>query len=155
VAELLACNRLTATRLARLASQMFPTTLAGQPVDPVLPATAAALAAWSIHPDHAEVISRVMSGRAARRLSPQQWAGAERQCAEWAAVYNPHTLRTLAEALIEQLDQDGDEPDVDADDQVNELHQASARNGRTPRRERVADRLWLVMRGRCPSSEEL
>ncbi|HEY1973459.1 MAG TPA: DUF222 domain-containing protein [Pseudonocardia sp.] len=91
VAELLACNRPTATRLVRLASQMFPTTLAGQPVD-------------------------------ARRLSPQQWAGAEAQCAEWAAVYNPHTLRTLAEALIEQLDQDGDEPDVDADDQVNELH---------------------------------
>jgi 5-methylcytosine-specific restriction protein A len=119
VAELLACNRSTATRLVRLASQVFPTTLAGQPVAPVL---AAALADWSIHPDHAEVISRVMSGRAARRLSPQQWAGAERQCAQWAAVYNPHTLRTLAEALIEQLDQDGDEPDVDADDQVNELH---------------------------------
>jgi 5-methylcytosine-specific restriction protein A len=77
--------------LVRLASQVFPTTLAGQPVD-------------------------------ARRLSPQQWAGAERQCAQWAAVYNPHALRTLAEALIEQLDQDGDEPGVDADDQVNELH---------------------------------
>jgi 5-methylcytosine-specific restriction protein A len=122
VAELLACNRPTATRLVRLASQMFPTTLAGQSVAPVLAATAAALASWSIHPDHAEVISRVMSGRAARRLSPQQWAGAEAQCAQWAAVYNPHTLRTLAEALIEQLDQDGDEPDVDADDQVNELH---------------------------------
>ncbi|HEY1971553.1 MAG TPA: DUF222 domain-containing protein [Pseudonocardia sp.] len=91
VAELLACNRSTATRLVRLASQVFPTTLAGQPVD-------------------------------ARRLSPQQWAGAERQCAQWAAVYNPHALRTLAEALIEQLDQDGDEPGVDADDQVNELH---------------------------------
>jgi 5-methylcytosine-specific restriction protein A len=129
VADLLGCRRGRGYRLARLAGQVFPTTLAGAPVEPVLAATATALAAFEIDQAHAEVIDQVLAGAAARRLTPGVWADAEAQCADWARLYSPDELRGLAQRLVEGLDQDGAEADHALDAQVNELHLCGARDG--------------------------
>jgi Domain of unknown function (DUF222)/HNH endonuclease len=125
VADILHCPRREANLLVRLAKRVFPTTLGGELVAPVLPATAAALGSWTIDHTHVQVIDSALASAAARRLAPQQWTDAERTLAGWAALYTPEQLRDLARGLIEQLDQDGAEPtddDVDADNQINELH---------------------------------
>ena len=60
---------------------------------------------------HVEVIARVLGGKPAGRLSPEQWAGAEAQLAAKAEVYTPSELQQWGAALVELLDQDGAEPD--------------------------------------------
>jgi Domain of unknown function (DUF222) len=67
------------------------------------------------------VIAQVLDTPPARRLSPQQWAGAEEQLAAQAPLYTPKELRAWGTALIEALDHDGAEPDDRPPAQVNEL----------------------------------
>ena len=67
------------------------------------------------------MIARVLGTRAAGRLSPQQWAGAEEQLAAKAELYTPTELQNWGTALVELLDQDGEEPDDRPPAQVNEL----------------------------------
>jgi len=71
---------------------------------------------------HVEVIARVLDMPSARRLSPEQWAGAEEQLAARACEYTPSELQAWGAALVEALDQDGEEPDDRPPAQVNELH---------------------------------
>ena len=56
-----------------------------------------------------------------RRLSPQVWAGAEAQLAGKADQYTPHELHEWGTALVELLDQDGEQPDDRPPARVNEL----------------------------------
>ncbi|MDQ2708819.1 MAG: 13E12 repeat family protein [Actinomycetota bacterium] len=84
---------------------MFPTSLAGEPLEPRLPTTAA-LSGYQIDTAHADVIERALSSDAARRIGPDYWGGAEAQLADWAHLYRPD-----------------DEP------QINELHMRSDPNG--------------------------
>ena len=60
---------------------------------------------------HVETVARVLGSDAAARLSPQQWAGAEEQLAAKADVFTPSELQAWGTALVEALDQDGEEPD--------------------------------------------
>ena len=87
-----------------------------------LPATAVAFTGGRAGLRHIEVIARVLDSAAARRLSPEQWAGAEEQLAAHAPEYTPSELQAWGAALIEALDQDGAEPDDRPPAQVNELH---------------------------------
>jgi 5-methylcytosine-specific restriction protein A len=128
--ELTGCRKSEAACAVRLASVLFPrTALHGQPLEPVLSATAVAFDSCSIDQAHALVIRTVLSSAPARRLSPQVWAAAERTLAEWAQVHRPDDLSELGHRLIDGLDQDGAEPDRELDDQTNELHLTRAADG--------------------------
>jgi len=60
VADLLRCTSAEASRLVATAASVFPTSLAGEPLEPRLPATATALGGWEIDRTHAEVIERLL-----------------------------------------------------------------------------------------------
>jgi hypothetical protein len=75
VADLLRCTSNEARRLVATAGSVFPTSLAGEPLEPRLPATATALGGWEIDRTHAEVIERLLSSDAAQRLDAETWAG--------------------------------------------------------------------------------
>jgi Domain of unknown function (DUF222) len=128
VADLLRVHPREARRLVATAAAVFPTTLDGQPLEPKLPATAAALATGEIDTTHAEVIEHALTTDAARRIEPGRWAAAEAQLAEWARLCRPDELARMAAELVSQLDQDGPEPGGD-DRQVNELYLTKSRDG--------------------------
>ena len=128
VADLLRCTRVESRRMVAVAASVFPTSLAGVPLEPGLPATATALGGWEIDRAHAEVIERALSTDAAGRLDPGVWASVEAQLADYARLYRPDELAKFAAQLIEALDQDGPPPD-DEDQQVNELHLSKSRTG--------------------------
>ncbi|MEU7814890.1 DUF222 domain-containing protein [Pseudonocardia sp. NPDC049154] len=86
-----------------------------------LPATAEAFAAGTAGLRHVEVIAKVLDSGAARRLSPEVWAGAERELAGKTGVYTPSELLAWGTQLVEVLDQDGAEPDDGPPPQVDEL----------------------------------
>jgi hypothetical protein len=70
---------------------------------------------------HVEVVARVLGTRAAGRLTPQQWAGVEQQLAAKTEEYTPTELHRWGSALVEMLDQDGEQPDDGPPPGVNEL----------------------------------
>ena len=122
VADLVGCGRGRSRRLVGLAERLFPTmSLTGEPLPPVLPATATAWDGYEIDKAHAEVIDRVLSTSAAERLDPDRRARLEVQLADLARTYPAHVLAGLGRELLEALDQDGAEPDRELDAQVNEL----------------------------------
>ena len=107
-----------------------------------LPATAAVFTAGKASLRHVEVIARVLGTRTARRLTPQQWAGAEQQLAAKAEECTPTQLGEWGAALVELLDQDGEEPDDRPPPGVNELfvtRNASGSGGRSWLRGRFDD----------------
>ncbi|HZZ45396.1 MAG TPA: DUF222 domain-containing protein [Pseudonocardia sp.] len=123
VVELTGCRPFEATRLARLASALLPEiALDGQPLPPVLPATAAAFDSWAIDTAHAVVIRELLVSGPARRLTPSAWAAVEVQLAGWARIHRPDELSDMGRRLLDGLDQDGAEPDHSLDNQTNLLH---------------------------------
>ena len=122
LSDLLGWERFEARRRVTAAEQVTPRTGLDGAVQPArLPATAAVFAAGRTGLRHVEVIARVLASKAAGRLSPQVWAGAEAQLAGKADVYTPHELHEWGTALVELLDQDGEQPDDRAPARVNEL----------------------------------
>jgi 5-methylcytosine-specific restriction protein A len=128
IADLLRCTPREARRLVATAASVFPTSLAGEPLEPRLPATATALGGWEIDRAHAEVIERLLSSAAAGRLDPDTWTGVEAMLADAARLHRPDELAQVGADLIEHLDQDGPPPD-DEDQLVNELHLTKSRTG--------------------------
>ena len=63
----------------------------------------------------------MLASKAAGRLSPEVWAGAEAQLAGKADVYTPPSCSEWGTALVELLDQDGEQPDDRPPARVNEL----------------------------------
>ena len=122
LSDLLGWERFEARRRVTAAEQVTPRTgLDGAVLAARLAATAAVFAAGRTGLRHVEVIARVLASRAAGRLSPEVWAGAEAQLAGKADVYTPHELHEWGTALVELLDQDGEQPDDRAPARVNEL----------------------------------
>ncbi|MBB6374409.1 5-methylcytosine-specific restriction protein A [Pseudonocardia eucalypti] len=128
IADLLGYHPGRARRMVAVARAVFPTTLDGQPVEPVMPATATALGAFTIDQSHADVIENLLNSPTGRRLDPGVWRGAEKQLAEWAATCRPDEVRRLGTQLLKTLDQDGPEPE-DEKPQLNELYLYRCRNG--------------------------
>ena len=128
VADLLRCTRAEARRLVGAAASVVPTSLAGEALEPRLPATATALGGWEIDRAHAEVIDHLLSSDAARRLDQETWSGVEALLADAARQYRPDELAKVGADLIEHLDQDGPPPD-DEDQLVNELHLTKSSTG--------------------------
>jgi Domain of unknown function (DUF222)/HNH endonuclease len=109
------------------------TRLDGTPLPATLPATAAVFTTGKASLRHVEVIARVLGSRTAQRLTPEHWAGAERQMAAKTDEYTPKQLGEWGAALVELLDQDGEEPDDRPPADVNELfvtRNASGSGGR-------------------------
>ncbi|GAA5161728.1 HNH endonuclease signature motif containing protein [Pseudonocardia eucalypti] len=128
IADLLGYHPQRARRMVAVARAVFPTTLDGQPVEPAMPATAAALGALTIDQPHADVIENLLNSPTGRRLDPGVWGGAEKQLAEWATTCRPDELRRLGTQLLNTLDQDGPEPE-DEKPQLNELYLYRCRDG--------------------------
>ena len=130
LSDLLGWERFEARRRVVAAEQVTPRVgLDGAPLPARLPATAMVFAAGATSLRHVETIARVLGSDAAGRLSPQQWAGAEAQLAAKADVYTPSELQAWGAALVEALDQDGEEPDDRPSVGVNELHLTRSPSG--------------------------
>jgi Domain of unknown function (DUF222) len=111
VSDLLGVSQRDGRRMVAVASGVFPTrSLAGEVLEPRLPATAMALGAFEIDLAHAEVIESVLASDAARRLTVEQWVAAEVLFADWARLYSPEVLARKARDQVELWDQDGAPP---------------------------------------------
>ncbi len=122
LSDLLGWERFEARRRVTAAEQVTPRTgLDGAVLPARLAATAEVFAAGRTGLRHVEVIARVLASRPAGRLSPDVWAGAEAQLAGKADQYTPHELQQWGTALVELLDQDGEQPDDRPPARVNEL----------------------------------
>jgi Domain of unknown function (DUF222) len=129
VSDLLGLSQRDGRRWVAVASSVFPTTsLVGEVLEPRLPATAMALGAFEIERAHADVIESALASDAARRISVEQWVGAEVLFADWARQSSPEQLARHARDHLDMLDQDGAPPGED-DPRVNELHLANSRHG--------------------------
>jgi uncharacterized protein DUF222/HNH endonuclease len=121
--DLLGWERFEAARRVHAAEQVCPRIgLDGTPLPPRLTAAAAVFAAGRARLRHVEVIAKLLDSPAARRLTPERWAGAEATLAHQATDSTPTELHSWGAELIEKLDQDGPEPDDRPPAPVNELH---------------------------------
>jgi hypothetical protein len=99
-----ACRRLTEGELLGPRRSM-----AGEPLEPQYPATAAALARGELAAEHVRIITRTMK-KIPSRVDAQTRAQAEADLAGVASVQAPEALRRTAALLLELLDPDGPEP---------------------------------------------
>ncbi len=97
-------------RLADAAALGPRRTLIGQPLPPLLPATAAAQAQGVINGEHVEVIRKAIS-RLPDATDPTTAAQFETDLARTAQGVGPKELKDVAELTLFLLDQDGPEPD--------------------------------------------
>src|SRR5690625_3894396 len=93
-------------RLAHTADLAERRALDGQPLEPVLPYTAAAQRAGAINRAHVEVI-RAFWHHLPYKVDREAAAEAERQLAELATQFRPDELKRLADRLADCLDPDG------------------------------------------------
>jgi 5-methylcytosine-specific restriction protein A len=122
LSDLVGWERFEARRRVVAAEQVVPRVgLDGGVLPARLAATAEVFAQGRTGLRHVEVIARVLGSQAAGRLSPGQWADAEAQLAAKADQYTPTELDEWGKALVELLDQDGEEPDERPPVRVNEL----------------------------------
>jgi Domain of unknown function (DUF222)/HNH endonuclease len=122
LADLVGWERFEARRRTVAAEQVVPRIgLDGSRLPARLPATAEVFAAGRTGLRHVDIIARVLGGKPAGRLSPEQWAGVEAQLASKADSYTPHELYEWGKALVELLDQDGEAPDDRPPAPVSEL----------------------------------
>ncbi len=104
--------------------------VSGGTVPAALPATAAALRAGDLGPEHVEVIVTALGGPPPH-VPAADVALAERSLVDAAVSLDGHTLRRVASRLREVLDQDGAPPDDrELAEPVNELHLHTRRDGR-------------------------
>jgi Domain of unknown function (DUF222) len=95
----------------RQARELGPrTTLTGQTLPPLLPATAAARAEGTITAKHAEVIISAMTRLRTAQLPVPEQAAAEAFLVQQAHTFNAATLTGIARQLIDTLDPGADSP---------------------------------------------
>ncbi len=103
--------------------------LAGEALPPLLPSTAAELAAGAIGPAHLRVITVVMR-RVSATTHPDITAQAEHTLATAARRFDPAALTRIGERLLDHLDPDGKEL-TDEPEEMRELRVRTV--GRRPR----------------------
>jgi hypothetical protein len=84
--------------------------LTGEALEPIYPATAEALAAGEVGPEHAAVIADTVEAIPAAERAEHATA-VETTLLEHARIENPHTLRLLGKRILAHLDPDGPSPD--------------------------------------------
>ncbi len=111
IGALVRCTRAEA-RKRWLAVERFGArrALTGEPLEPVLPATAEAFAEGAIGPEHAAVVAEVVE--AIPSSDRAEHAGAvETTLLEHARISDPRTVRLLGQRILAHLDPDGPRPD--------------------------------------------
>ncbi|MCX2710687.1 HNH endonuclease signature motif containing protein [Mycolicibacterium sp. J2] len=83
--------------------------MAGDPLEPQYPATAAALARGELSAEHVRIITRTMK-KIPPHVDAQTRARAEVDLAAVASMQAPEALRRMASLLLELVDPDGPEP---------------------------------------------
>jgi hypothetical protein len=107
VADVLRISRTEARRRVRDAEQLAPrTSLIGQPLPPVLPATAAAWAAGVLDPEHLRTIQKFMR-ELPDHIGPGVAEDSEAVLAEKAALLRPDQLEMVADRLAITVNPDG------------------------------------------------
>jgi len=118
-----------ARRHVKVAQHVGPrTTLDGAPLEPVLPATAAAFASGATTMRHVEVIASLMNSRTASRVSLDDRISIEASLGDAARTFAPHDVRNMGQQLLAAADLDGPEPDDDRPGR-NELHWGTHADG--------------------------
>jgi 5-methylcytosine-specific restriction protein A len=119
--DLLSWDPDVARQHMRVAQHVGPRfALDGTPLEPVLPATAAAFATCTTTMRHVGVIATLMNSRAAARISLADRVSIEASLGEAAMIFCPRDVRIMGENLLAAADQDGPEPDDGPG--RNELH---------------------------------
>ncbi|MFP5020107.1 HNH endonuclease signature motif containing protein [Pseudonocardia phyllosphaerae] len=130
LSDLLGVDRRDAKRFTRAAEHVHRRTDAtGATLPPALPATAEQFAEGRIGLAHVDVIATAMSSHAAQRVPAEALAAAERQIAEHAACFTPNELRSFAVGLIDELDENGPDPDDEPAPDLNTLQVVANRSG--------------------------
>jgi hypothetical protein len=114
------------------AGQLAPRrALGGEVLAPLLPTTAAALAAGEIGPGQVRVIADTMAAIPAS-VSATDRDAAEAELAHHARSFNPTSLHTIGRHIVAHLDPDGPEPrdDQEPDPAAGELRLRNRRDGR-------------------------
>jgi hypothetical protein len=83
------------------------TAISGEPLEPVLPALAAAQAAGRVGPEHVRIV-RKATEKIPSGVTGAERERAERDLAELATQFTPETLQRLADHLVAVLNPDGD-----------------------------------------------
>ncbi|MGB9281060.1 MAG: DUF222 domain-containing protein, partial [Pseudonocardiaceae bacterium] len=112
------------------ATQLAPRrTLGGEVLAPLLPNTAAALAAGEIGPGQVRVITDTMAAIPAG-VSATDRDAAEAELAGYARSFNPTSLHTIARHIVAHLDPDGPEPrdEPESDPAAGELRLCNRRD---------------------------
>ncbi len=119
--DLLTWDHDVARQHVRVAQQVGPRfALDGAPLEPVLPATAAAFAAGATTMRHVGVIATLMNSSPASRISLADRMSIEASLGEAAMIFSPRDVRIMGQELLAAADQDGPEPDERPG--RNELH---------------------------------
>jgi 5-methylcytosine-specific restriction protein A len=119
--DLLSWDHDVARQHVRVAQQVRPRfALEGAPLEPVLPATAAAFAAGATTMRHVGVIATLMNSQSASRISLADRVSIEASLGEAAMIFTPRDVRIMGENLLAAADLDG--PDPDERPGRNELH---------------------------------
>jgi hypothetical protein len=101
--------------------------LTGEVLPPLLPSTAAELAAGTIGPTHVRMITAIMR-RIPPATHPETAAQAEETLAHAARRFDPAALARIGERLLAHLDPDGTEP-TDEPEQIRELRVRTGSDG--------------------------
>ncbi|MGI5129438.1 DUF222 domain-containing protein [Pseudonocardia sp. CA-107938] len=110
--DLLGWDHDTARRHVTVAEHVGPrTALDGAPLEPVLPATAAAFEAGAVTMRHVEIIASLMNSRPAARISLADRIAIEASLGEAARTFTPREVRVMGLELLAAADLDGPEPD--------------------------------------------
>src|SRR3954463_6033187 len=110
--DLLSWDNDTARQHVKVAQQVGPRfALDGAPLEPLLPATAAAFATNTTTMRHVGVIATLMNSRSASRISLADRVSIEASLGEAAMIFCPRDVRIMGEELLAAADQDGPEPD--------------------------------------------
>jgi hypothetical protein len=108
--DLLTWDSDVARQHVRVAQQVGPRfALDGAPLEPVLPATAAAFAGATTM-RHVGVIATLMNSRSASRISLADRVSIEASLGEAAMIFCPREVRIMGQELLAAADQDGPEP---------------------------------------------
>ncbi|MFL6163934.1 MAG: DUF222 domain-containing protein [Jatrophihabitantaceae bacterium] len=111
IAAQLRCTRTEARKRAQAVERFGARrSLTGEPLEPMLPATAAAFEAGEIGPEHASAIAETVEAIPAAERA--EHAGpVESTLLEHARTSDPRTVRLLGQRILAHLDPDGPSPD--------------------------------------------
>ncbi|GAA3561125.1 HNH endonuclease signature motif containing protein [Microlunatus spumicola] len=103
--------------------------MTGEPLEPLRPALAGVQRAGMASPEQLDVCLRALAKVEHRGFDPADLEAADGLLAQFAAVFPPRELRTLAEQVVERIDPDGTRPQEDLNQDRRHLAFTRLRDG--------------------------